>query len=64
MTDVTKRLADILADYTTAMNDVKRHNDLGRFQHRPRIWVLLPADMQRGCESPRCDDFGWPSWLR
>jgi hypothetical protein len=53
MTDVNKRLADILAEYTATMNDLERPSAT-----RPDRWarpdrrVLKPADRQRACTAP------------
>ena len=51
MTDIAKGLADILSDYTSAMNSVEHQDDPAVTPGRPRR-VLLPADQQRGCVSP------------
>lgn len=63
MTDVDKGLAEILADYAATMKDLERHKDAQSAGARSRR-VLLPADQQRGCATPRCDDFGRRRWLR
>ncbi|MET0756962.1 MAG: hypothetical protein ABWY39_03000 [Mycobacterium sp.] len=57
MTAPGKGLDDILADYTAAMNGLERQDDPASTPARPRR-VLLPADQQRGCESPRLNDRG------
>ena len=50
-------LEGILADYTAAMNNLEHHDDPESTPPRQRR-VLLPADQQRGCESPTLNDRG------
>jgi hypothetical protein len=64
MTDVNRRLADILADYTAAMNDLECHDDPKPDHDNGQRRVLRPADRQRGCGSPRIGSAATPrGWL-
>jgi hypothetical protein len=62
MSDVNKRLADILAEYTAAMIGIERPppEGSGPCVRRDR-WVLKPADRQRACTAPTIES---PKTLR
>jgi hypothetical protein len=53
MTDINRRLADILAQYSDAMSYIERPSPTTDAQKRPCDGrILRPADQQRVCRSP------------
>ena len=52
MTDINRRLADILAQYSDAMSHIERPSPTTDAQRRPCDGrILRPADQQRVCRA-------------
>lgn len=57
MTDVNKRLADVLSEYSDAMNQIERAATTADVDETHCSGTILkPADQQRACRPPTIGD--------